>query len=209
MVKMFIEGGIFMYPILACLILGIMFAIERAWNLSRASINTKKFMLKIREALEKGGDQEAMEVCAHTRGPIASIFHAGLLRKNRGIDQVEKAIITAGSIEMAFLEKNLVWLSLFISVAPMLGFLGTVSGMIRAFKDIAAANDISPAIVASGISEALLTTMFGLAVAILVQFFHNMFVARVDKLVIDMEESSYDFVDTLVAIEENQQAASK
>ena len=206
MVKMFIDGGIFMYPILACLILGIMFAIERAWNLSRASINTKKFMLRIREALEKGGDQEAMEVCAHTRGPIASIFHAGLLRKNRGIDQVEKAIVTAGSIEMAFLEKNLVWLSLFISVAPMLGFLGTVSGMIRAFNDIAAANDISPAIVASGISEALLTTLFGLTVAIIVQFFHNTFIARIDKLVIDMEESSYDFVDTLVALEEGEKA---
>ena len=195
-----------MYPILVCLILAIMFAIERAWNLSRASINTKKFMLKIKESLESGGAQEAMEVCAKTRGPVASIFHAGLLRKDRGIDQVEKAIITAGSIEMAFLEKNLVWLSLFISVAPMMGFLGTVSGMIRAFKDIAAANDISPAIVASGISEALLTTMFGLAVAIIVQFFHNMFIARVDKLVIDMEESSYDFVDTLVALEEAQKA---
>ena len=204
MVKMFVEGGAFMYPILVCLILAIMFAIERAWSLSRASINTKKFMLKIKEALESGGEQEAMEVCARTRGPIASIFHAGLLRKSRGIDQVEKAIITAGSIEMAFLEKNLVWLSLFISVAPMLGFLGTIAGMIRAFKDIAAANDISPAIVASGISEALLTTMFGLLVAIIVQFFHNMFIARIDRLVIDMEESSYDFVDTLVAIEETQ-----
>ena len=206
MVKMFVEGGAFMYPILVCLILAIMFAIERAWSLSRASINTKKFMLKIKDALESGGEQEAMEVCAHTRGPIASIFHAGLLRKSRGIDQVEKAIITAGSIEMAFLEKNLVWLSLFISIAPMLGFLGTIAGMIRAFKDIAAANDISPAIVASGISEALLTTMFGLLVAIIVQFFHNMFIARIDRLVIDMEESSYDFVDTLVAIEETQGA---
>ena len=206
MVKMFVEGGAFMYPILVCLILAIMFAIERAWSLSRASINTKKFMLKIKDALESGGEQEAMEVCAHTRGPIASIFHAGLLRKSRGIDQVEKAIITAGSIEMAFLEKNLVWLSLFISIAPMLGFLGTIAGMIRAFKDIAAANDISPAIVASGISEALLTTMFGLLVAIIVQFFYNMFIARIDRLVIDMEESSYDFVDTLVAIEETQGA---
>ena len=206
MVKMFVEGGAFMYPILVCLILAIMFAIERAWSLSRASINTKKFMLKIKDALESGGEQEAMEVCAHTRGPIASIFHAGLLRKSRGIDQVEKAIITAGSIEMAFLEKNLVWLSLFISIAPMLGFLGTIAGMIRAFKDIAAANDISPAIVASGISEALLTTMFGLLVAIIVQFFHNMFIARIDRLVIDMEESSYDFVNTLVAIEETQGA---
>lgn len=204
MVNMFVEGGAFMYPILVCLILAIMFAIERAWNLTRASINTKKFVLKIKDALESGSADGAMEVCAKTRGPVASIFHAGLLRRKRGIDQVEKAIVTAGSIEMAFLEKNLVWLSLFISIAPMLGFLGTVSGMIRAFKDIAAANDISPAIVASGISEALLTTMFGLAVAIIVQFFHNMFVSRVDKLVIDMEESSYEFVDMLVAMEEGQ-----
>lgn len=203
MVNMFVEGGAFMYPILVCLILAIMFAIERAWNLTRASINTKKFVLKIKDALESGSADGAMEVCAKTRGPVASIFHAGLLRRKRGIDQVEKAIVTAGSIEMAFLEKNLVWLSLFISIAPMLGFLGTVSGMIRAFKDIAAANDISPAIVAAGISEALLTTMFGLAVAIIVQFFHNMFVSRVDKLVIDMEESSYEFVDMLVAMEES------
>jgi biopolymer transport protein ExbB len=206
MVQLFIEGGPFMYPIMVCLILAIMFAIERAYNLSRASINTKKFMLRIKDSLESGGDQEAMEVCAHTRGPVASIFHAGLLRKDRGIDQVEKAIMTAGSIEMAFLEKNLVWLALFISIAPMMGFLGTVAGMIRAFKDIAAANDISPAIVASGISEALLTTAFGLMVAIVVQFFHNMFVARVDKLVVDMEESSYEFVDTLVAMEDAQKA---
>jgi biopolymer transport protein ExbB len=207
MVNMFVEGGAFMYPILVCLVLAIMFAIERAWNLARASINTKKFVLKIKDALETGSASDAMEVCAKTRGPVASIFHAGLLRRKRGIDQVEKAIVTAGSIEMAFLEKNLVWLSLFISIAPMMGFLGTVSGMIRAFKDIAAANDISPAIVAAGISEALLTTMFGLAVAIIVQFFHNMFVSRVDKLVIDMEESSYEFVDMLVAMEESKGSA--
>ena len=207
MVGMFVEGGPFMWPILVCLILAIMFAVERAWSLSRASINTKKFVLKIKDALESGGAQDAMEVCAKTRGPVASIFHAGLLRRNRGIDQVEKAIITAGSIEMAFLEKNLVWLALFISIAPMMGFLGTVSGMINAFKDIAAANDISPAIVASGISEALLTTMFGLIVAIIVQFFHNTFIAKVDKMVIDMEESSYEFVDMLVTIEEGQGSA--
>ena len=202
MVKMYIDGGIFMHPILACLILGIMFSLERAWTLTRASVNTRKFILKIKEALQSGGEKAAMEVCAQTRGPVASIFHAGLLRRGRGIDQVEKAIVTAGSIEMAFLEKNLIWLALFISVAPMLGFLGTVSGMIRAFNDIAAANDISPAIVASGISEALLTTLFGLVVAIIIQTFHNIFVSRIDKLVIDMEESSYDFVDTLAMIDE-------
>jgi biopolymer transport protein ExbB len=202
MVKMYIDGGIFMHPILACLILGIMFSLERAWTLTRASVNTRKFILKIKEALQSGGEKAAMEVCAQTRGPVASIFHAGLLRRGRGIDQVEKAIVTAGSIEMAFLEKNLIWLALFISVAPMLGFLGTVSGMIRAFNDIAAANDISPAIVAAGISEALLTTLFGLVVAIIIQTFHNIFVSRIDKLVIDMEESSYDFVDTLAMLDE-------
>ncbi len=207
MVGMFVEGGPFMWPILVCLVLSIMLAFERAWNLSRASINTKKFVLKIKDSLETGSASDAMEVCAKTRGPVASIFHAGLLRRSRGIDQVEKAIVTAGSIEMAFLEKNLVWLALFISIAPMMGFLGTVSGMINAFKDIAAANDISPAIVASGISEALLTTMFGLIVAIIVQFFHNTFIAKVDKMVIDMEESSYEFVDMLVAIEEGQGSA--
>ena len=201
MIEWFLRGGFFMWPILACLILGLAISFERLWSLTRASVNTRKFLGKIQTALKEGGVEAAKEVCENTRGPVASVFHAGLSRIGHGIEQVEKAIVNAGSIEMSFLERGLVWLSLVISVAPMLGFLGTVNGMIVAFEDIAAANDISPAIVATGISVALLTTLFGLVVAIIIQFFHNFFVARVDKLIIDMEESSVELVDTLVDME--------
>jgi len=187
-----------MWPILFLLIVGLVISFERFWTLSRASINTRKFLDKIKGALDKGGVPAAIEVCESTRGPIASIFHAGLLRANRGLEHVEKAIMNAGSIEMAFLEKGLVWLATVVSLAPMLGFLGTVAGMVRAFDAIAKANDVSPAIVAEGISIALLTTLFGLVVAIIIQFFHNYFVAKVDKLIIDMEESSIELVDTLL-----------
>lgn len=195
-----------MYPILGLLILGVAFSLERLWTLSRASINTRKFILTIRQAISTGGVDKAAEVCSNTRGPVAAVFHAGLMRANRGLEYVEKSIMTAGSIEMAFLEKNLVWLATVIALAPMLGFLGTVSGMIRAFDEIAKANDISPAIVASGISEALLTTLFGLVVAIIIQVFHNFFVSRIDKLVIDMEEGSVEFIDTLADIEQKKTA---
>lgn len=201
MVKLFLDGGPFMWPILGLLILGIAFSLERLWTLTRASVNTRQFILKVRQAISKGGTNQATEVCANTRGPVAAVFHAGLMRADRGIDYVEKSIMTAGSIEMAFLEKNLVWLSTIIALAPMLGFTGTVSGMIRAFQEIAKANDISPAIVAGGISEALLTTLFGLIVAMIIQIFHNFFVSRIDKLVVDMEEGSVEFIDTLDEME--------
>ncbi|MDZ7331153.1 MAG: MotA/TolQ/ExbB proton channel family protein [candidate division KSB1 bacterium] len=201
MIDYFIKGGFFMWPILIFFIFGLAVSIERIWSLTRASINTKKFLAKIQTALREGGVDAAKEICENTRGPIASIFHAGLSRFDKGIDQVEKAIVSAGSIEMAFLERGLVWLSLVISVAPMLGFLGTVQGMVMAFEDIAAANDISPSIVANGISVALLTTLFGLVVAIIIQFFHNFFVSRIDKLIIDMEESSVELVDNLIDLE--------
>jgi biopolymer transport protein ExbB len=201
MIEWFLRGGFFMWPILGCLILGLAISFERLWSLTRASVNTRKFLGKIHTALKEGGVEAAREVCENTRGPVASVFHAGLSRIGHGIEQVEKAIVNAGSIEMSFLERGLVWLSLVISVAPMLGFLGTVQGMIMAFEDIAAANDISPAIVATGIAVALLTTLFGLVVAIIIQFFHNFFVARIDKLIIDMEESSVELVDTLVDME--------
>lgn len=201
LLERFNAGGFFMWPILACLVLGIAISLERLWTLSRASVNTRKFLATIKKALGEGGVKAATDVCANTRGPVASIFHAGLLRVDRGIEHVEKAIMNAGSIEMAFLEKGLVWLALFISLAPMLGFLGTVQGMILAFDAIAIANDISPAIVANGISVALLTTLFGLVVAIIIQTAHNYFVSRIDKLIIDMEESSVDFVDTLIEME--------
>ena len=202
MVEYFVRGGAFMWPILFFFIFGLGVVIERFWTLSRASINTRKFMEKIRSALDEGGISKAMEVCEQTRGPIASIFHAGLMRANRGIDQVEKAIMNAGAVEMSFLEKGLIWLATVISIAPMLGFTGTVQGMVQAFDAIAAANDISPAIVASGISVALLTTLFGLIVAITIQFFHNYFVDRIDHIIVDMEESSTEFIDALMERED-------
>ena len=205
---LFNDGGTFMWPILVCLIFGIAVSIERGWTLSRASVNTRRFLANIKKALNEGGVQEATDVCANTRGPVASIFHAGLLRVDRGIEHVEKAIMNAGSIEMAFLEKGLVWLATVISVAPMLGFLGTVWGMVEAFRAIAAANDISPSIVADGISTALLTTMFGLVVAIFIQIVNNYFISRIDQLIVDMEESSVDLVDTLIEMERGKKTAA-
>lgn len=202
MVELFLRGGAFMWPILGVFIIGLMFVIERFISLSLSTVNTKKFVVQVNQALEEGGPQAAMDVCANTRGPIASVFHAGLQRLGRGVDQVEKNIMNAGQIEMAFLEKNLVWLSTVIAIAPMLGFTGTVAGMVSAFDSIAAANDISPSIVADGISQALLTTLFGLIVAMIIQFFNNFFVARIDKIVADMQEASVEFVDTLVDYEE-------
>jgi biopolymer transport protein ExbB len=193
----FVQGGVFMYPILGVLILGLAVSFAKLWSLSRASMNTKKFIIDVKEKLTNGGVDEAMKLCENTRGSIASVFHAGLLRADEGVEAAEKAIMTYGAIEMSFLEKGLIWVSLFISVAPMLGFTGTVMGMIGAFDDIAAANQMSPAIVASGISEALLTTLFGLIVAIILQFFYNYFVSKVDKIVGDMEESSIELIDSL------------
>ncbi len=187
-----------MYPILACLILGLMFVLERFFTLTRASINRRKFMTNLTKSLDGAGYEEATELCSRTQGPVASVIHAGLLRVNRGIEAMEKAIMSAGTIEMAFLERNLVWISTFISIAPMLGFTGTVAGMVSAFRSIAEANDISPSIVAGGISQALLTTLFGLIVAIILQFFNNYFISRIDKMVLDMEEASVEFVDLMV-----------
>lgn len=198
MVKWFLAGGNFMWPILAALVIGLLFVLERFWTLTRASINSRKFITQVKDVLEKDGTEKAIEVCSKTRGPIAAVVAAGLLRVRYGVEAVEKAIMSAGTVEMAFLEKNLVWLATVISMAPMLGFLGTVSGMVSAFDSIAAADDISPSLVASGISEALITTQAGLIVAILIQFFHNYFVSKIDKIVADMEESTQEIVNVLV-----------
>lgn len=203
MLELFHQGGPFMYPILILFILGLAISLERLFTLTKASINTKKLLTRVTKGLQEGGVQSAMDICTKTRGPVASITLAGLLRVEDGIENVEKAISNAGTVEMAFLERGLVWLATIISIAPMLGFTGTVSGMIRSFKDIAAANDISPTIVASGISEALLTTLFGLVVAIIIQIGHNFFVSQVDRLTIDMEESSVDLVDTLISLKQS------
>jgi biopolymer transport protein ExbB len=196
----FEAGGGFMWPILACLVFGLAFSFERLWTLSRARVNTKDFIIKVRKALETGGVEAAKEVCANTRGPIASVFHAGLLRADEGLEAAEKAIIAYGGIEMSFLERGMIWISTFITIAPMLGFTGTVQGMIEAFDAIKEAAQISPAIVAEGISIALLTTLFGLVVAMILQVFYNYFISRIDKLVGDMEESSIELIDALYEI---------
>lgn len=200
MQQKFIEGGFFMWPILGCLIIGLGFAFERLWTLSRASVNTKKFIVQIKDSLQKGGVQEAIKLCENSRGSIASVFHAGLLRADEGLEAAEKAIMAYGAIEMGFLEKGLIWISTFIALAPMLGFTGTVQGMIQAFDAIKEAAQISPGVVAGGISVALLTTLFGLVVAMILQVFYNYFVSRVDKIVSDMEESSIELIDALYEI---------
>ncbi|OGU31104.1 MAG: flagellar motor protein MotA [Ignavibacteria bacterium GWA2_35_9] len=191
------DGGFFMHPILGCLVVGLALCLERLWTLSRARVNTKDFIIKVKKALETGGVEAAMDVCSKTRGPVASVFQAGLLRANEGIEAAEKAIMTYGGIEMGFLEKGLIWISLFITLAPMLGFTGTVQGMIAAFDAIKEAAQISPSIVAEGIAIALLTTLFGLVVAMILQVFYNYFIAQIDKLVAGMEESSVELIDTL------------
>ncbi|MDQ7816147.1 MAG: MotA/TolQ/ExbB proton channel family protein [Melioribacteraceae bacterium] len=193
----FIEGGGFMWPILACLIIGLGFSIERFWTLTRATMNTKKFVVQVKDALTKGGVSEAIKLCENTRGSAASVFHAGLLRSDEGLEAAEKAIMAYGAIEMGFLERGLIWISTFISIAPMLGFTGTVQGMIQAFDAIKEAAQISPSVVAGGISVALLTTLFGLVVAMILQVFYNYFVSRIDRIVADMEESSIELIDAL------------
>ena len=195
----FIEGDpAFMSPVLICLVIGLAIAIERIISLNLATTNTTKLIKKIENALEDGGDEAALEVTKASRGPVASIFTQGLMRASEGIEMVEKSIISYGSVEMGKLERGLVWISLFISLAPMLGFMGTVIGMIGAFDAIEAAGDISPSLVAGGIKVALLTTVAGLIVAIILQIFYNYCVSKVDSLVNQMEEASISLVDVLV-----------
>jgi biopolymer transport protein ExbB len=195
MVYYFLEGGAFMWPILMTLIFGLAFVIERAYSLMMSGVNSQMFYDEITTTVEEKGVEETLSICKQTDGPVAAIFHAGLIKIDRGLGDVEKGIENAGAIEMAFLEKNMIWLNAVITVAPMLGFTGTVVGMIGAFDAIKAANDISPAVVAGGISQALLTTAFGLIVAMIIQVFQNVFVSRIDKLVLDMEEQSNRFLD--------------
>jgi len=162
-----------------------------------SSINSEKFFTDVSGIISDKGVDAALELCNETRGPVAEVFYAGLSKADRGLEEIEKAIQNAGSLEMSFLEKNMIWLNTVITVAPMIGFTGTVVGMIAAFDAIKAANDISPAVVAGGISQALLTTAFGLITAMIVQLFQNFFVSRIDKLILDMEENSLKLVDQL------------
>lgn len=202
LVELFNDGGNFMWPILVLLVVGLAFVIERFVTLTRASVNTRKFLARLHSALHEGGIEGAAAECEKTPGPVASILHAGLSRADKGLQNVEKAITNAGSIEMAFLERGMAVLSTVIVLAPMLGFTGTVWGMIAAFDAIKTKNDISPAVVAGGISQALLTTLFGLVVAMIIQVFFNYFTSKIDKLIIDMEESSVELMDALVELEE-------
>jgi len=162
-----------------------------------SSTNTKEFFDDVIKSLDNDGIDNTIELCNNTPGPVAEIFHAGLSRFHRGLREVEKAVQDAGGLEMSFLEKNMIWMNAVITIAPMLGFTGTVAGMVNAFDAIAAANDISPAVVAGGISQALLTTAFGLIVAMIIQIFQNFFVSMIDKLILDMEENSVKFMDQL------------
>jgi biopolymer transport protein ExbB len=195
----FIEGGPgFMTSILLCMILGLAFAIERVLYLSLASTNTKKLLGKVETALEKGGVPAAKDVCRNTPGPIASIFFQGLDRADEGIDVVEKSIISYGGIQEGLLERGLSWIALFIALGPMLGFLGTVVGMIQAFDAIEAAGDISPSLVAGGIKVALITTVGGLIVAIILQIFYNWCLNKIDQITSSMEDASISLIDMLL-----------
>ena len=195
----FIEGGAeFMGIVLFCLIMGLALCIERIIYLNLATTNTEKLLNEIESSISSGGVDAAKEVCRNTRGPVASIFYQGLERSGEGVDVVEKAIVSYGSVQMGLLERGLSWISLFISLAPMLGFMGTVIGMIGAFDAIEAAGDISPSLVAGGIKVALLTTVFGLIVAMILQVFYNYLVAKIDSLVNSMEDASISLIDILV-----------
>ena len=198
--KRFIEGGPgFMGIVLICLILGLAISIERIIYLNLATTNSQKLTTGVEEALSSGGVEAAKELCRNTKGPVASIFYQGLDRVNEGVESAEKAVVAYGGVQMGQLEKNVSWISLFIALAPMLGFMGTVIGMIQAFDKIEAAGDMQPSLVAGGIKVALLTTVFGLIVAIILQVFYNYIVAKIDSIVNDMEDASINLIDILVA----------
>ena len=197
--KRFIEGGPgFMGIVLLCLILGLAIAIERIIYLNLSTTNTKKLTQDVEDALSSGGVEAAKEVCRNTKGPVASIFYQGLDRTDEGLEAAEKAVVAYGGVQMGQLEKNVSWISLFIALAPMLGFMGPVIGMIQAFDKIEAAGDMQPSLVAGGIKVALLTTVFGLIVAIILQIFYNYIVAKIDSIVNDMEDASISLMDLLI-----------
>ena len=198
--KRFIEGGPgFMGIVLICLILGLAISIERIIYLNLSTTNSNKLTEDVENALKSGGVEAAKEVCRNTKGPVASIFYQGLDRAKDGVESAEKAVISYGGVQMGQLEKNVSWISLFIALAPMLGFMGTVIGMINAFDRIEAAGDMQPSLVAGGIKVALLTTVFGLIVAIILQIFYNYIVSKIDSIVNDMEDASITLIDILVS----------
>ncbi|MBR4045631.1 MAG: MotA/TolQ/ExbB proton channel family protein [Alistipes sp.] len=200
LMKKFLEGGWgWMLPVLVCLVLGLAIAIERILYLTFAQINTKKFIAEVENLLNTQGIDAAKEYCRNTRGPIASIYYQGLLRYDQGLEAVEKAVVSYGSVQQGQMESGLSWISLFIALSPSLGFMGTVVGMIQAFDDIQAQATISPAVVAGGIKVALLTTMMGLISAVILQVFFNYILSKIEGEVVKMEDTSITLVDMLTA----------
>ena len=195
----YIEGEVlWMTPVLICMIIGMALSIERVVYLNLATIDTKKFLNDVDASMKAGGVDAAKELCRNTRGPIASIFYQGLDRSGEGIDMVEKSVVAYGGVQMGNLEKGLSWLQLFIALSPMLGFLGTVIGMIQAFDKIVEDGQVSPTTVADGIKVALLTTVFGLIAAIVLQIFYNYITSKIDGLVNEMEDASISLIDMLL-----------
>ena len=200
LMKKFLEGGWgWMLPVLVCLVLGLAIAIERILYLTMAQINTNKFINEVETILNTKGVEAAMEYCRNTRGPIASIYYQGFLRYEQGLEAVEKAVVSYGSVQQGQMESGLSWISLFIALSPSLGFMGTVVGMIQAFDDIQAQATISPAVVAGGIKVALLTTMMGLISAVILQVFFNYILSKIEGLVVKMEDTSITLIDMLTA----------
>ena len=190
MVQLFIDGGGFMWPILFIFIIGFVFVGERLYHLIKGLATTEEFAEDIANTIKTSGIDSAKNKCTEAVGPVANLCVTTLDRAHLGESAAEKALEQSGSIEMAGLEKNMTWISLCIATAPMLGFLGTVWGMIQAFNDIKMANDISPAVVAGGISVALLTTAFGLVVAVILQLLQNAVMYIIDNQIVTMQKST-------------------
>ena len=200
LMKKFLEGGWgWMLPVLVCLILGLAISIERILYMTFAQINTKKFVAQVEETLNSKGVEAAKELCRNTRGPIASIYYQGLMRYDQGLEAVEKAVVSYGSVQQGLMESGLSWISLFIALSPSLGFMGTVVGMIQAFDDIERSATMSPTVVAGGIKVALLTTIMGLIAAVILQVFFNYILSKIESQVVNMEDTSITLVDMLTA----------
>ncbi|MBQ5710318.1 MAG: MotA/TolQ/ExbB proton channel family protein [Alistipes sp.] len=198
LMKKFLEGGWgWMLPVLVCLVLGLAISIERILYLTFAQINTKKFVSKVEDLLKNQGIEAAKEYCRNTRGPIASIYYQGLMRYDQGLEAVEKAVVSYGSVQQGLMESGLSWISLFIALSPSLGFMGTVVGMIQAFDDIERSATMSPTVVAGGIKVALLTTIMGLIAAVILQVFFNYILSKIESQVVNMEDTSITLVDML------------
>ena len=195
----FIEGGAdFMSLVAIALVLGLAFCIERIIYLSLAEVDAKKLMAKLEAALEKGDVEGAKTICRNTRGPVASICYQGLMRIDEGLDVVERSVVSYGGVQAGYLEKGCSWITLFIAMAPSLGFLGTVIGMVMAFDDIQQAGDISPTVVAGGMKVALITTIFGLIVALILQVFYNYILSKIEGITSQMEDSSITLLDMIM-----------